>query len=80
MNARYIRKARRMISRKGYWNMRLLNLKFIMRQLQTDFNTRSSELGGCENMNPNEYEWFKYHYNRTRRQLAYYERKCDEQR
>ena len=60
MNPRYIRKARRMISRKGYWNMRLLNLKFIMRQLQTDFNTRSSELGGCENMNPNEYEWFKY--------------------
>lgn len=60
--------------------MRLLNLKIVMQQLQTDFTTRSSELGGCENMNPNEYECYRYHFYRTRRQMSYYLRKCDEQR
>lgn len=80
MNAKYIRKARRMISEKGYWNMRLLNLKLLVRQLQMDFRTRSNELGGCENMNPDDYRWYKYHYSRIRRQIAYYERKCGEQR
>lgn len=80
MKAKYIRKARRMISGKGYWNMRLLNLQFLLRQLQTDFHTYSNELGGCENMNPDDYKWYKYHYSRIRRQIAYYERKCSEQR
>lgn len=75
MNARQTRRARRLIMKKGYWKSRWLQMKITLRNLQLDYTTYSSEIGGDANMEPGLFQWYRDRYVRISKKIAYYERK-----
>ena len=75
MNARQTRRARRLITRKGYWKSRWLQMKMNLRDLQLDYTTYTNEIDGAANMDPILYEWYRRRYMRILKRIAYYGRK-----
>lgn len=75
MNARQTRRARRLIMKKGYWRMRHLQMQMNLRNLQLDYTTYISEIGGHANMDPGLFQWYRDRFVRISKKIAYYERK-----
>lgn len=73
MNARQIRQARRMISGKGYYNMRIMQYRSTLRHLCFDFDTCMRDAGGSENLPPHVCMLFVRNYARIKRRIAWYE-------
>lgn len=73
MNARQIRQARRMISGKGYYNMRIMQYRNTLRHLCLDFDTCVRDAGGSENLPPHVCTLFVRNYACIKRRIAWYE-------
>lgn len=75
MNTRQIRRAKRLITQKGYWKTRWLQMKINLRNLQLDYTTYSTEIGGHANMDPGVFQWYRNRYVRISKKITYYEQK-----